>query len=80
MNTANYRSFYREHMLHCRPQQQDDGRFQARVAISALGGLKTQAQRFLDLASFDTHDEAVEHARRAGMEWIDKSMRSVAGG
>ncbi len=79
MTTPNYRSFYRDHMLHCRPQTQDDGRFQARVAISSVGGLKTQAQRFLDLEMFDSHDEAVEHARLAGMEWVDKNVRSVAG-
>jgi hypothetical protein len=79
MTTPNYRSFYRDHMLHCRPQPQEDGRFQARVAISSLGGLKTQAQRFLDLAIFDSHDEAVEHARLAGMEWVDKNVRSIAG-
>ena len=76
MEKPDYRSFYRDHMLTCRPQPQDDGRFQARVAISALGGLKTRAQRFLDLAVFDSHDEAVAHARTAGMEWIDKHSRS----
>ena len=79
MEKPNYRSFYRDHLLTCRPQVQDDGRFQARVAISSLGGQKTQAQRFLDLATFDSHDEAVEHARVAGMDWIDKNVRSVVG-
>lgn len=79
MEKTNYRSFYRNHLLSCRPQVQDDGRFQARVAISALGGLKTQAQRFLDLSIFDSHDVAVEHARLAGMEWIDKHVPSVEG-
>jgi len=78
MNESDYRSFYRDHLLTCRPQAQDDGRFQARVAISALGGLKTQTQRFLDLAMFDSHDAAVEHARLAGMEWIDENVPSVA--
>ena len=79
MEKPNYRSFYRDHMLHCEPQKQDGGRFQARVAISALGGMKTRAQRFLDLAVFDSHDAAVEHARVAGMEWVDKNVRSIAG-
>jgi len=68
MEKPNFRSFYRDHMLTCRPQAQDDGRFQARVAISAVGGIKTQTQRFLDLTCFDSHDEAVEHARLAGTE------------
>ena len=78
MEKSTYRSFYRDHMLHCEPQTQDDGRFQARVAISALGGMKTRAQRFLDLAVFKSHDEAVEHARLAGMEWVDNNVRSIS--
>lgn len=65
-------------MLHCQPQALEDGRYRASVAISALGGLKTQTQRFLDLAIFDSHDEAVEHARAAGMDWVDKNVRSIA--
>lgn len=77
MDTTNYRSFYREYMLTCRPQPQDDGRFQARVAISAMGGLKTRAQRFIDLGTFDSHDDAVQCARVAGMEWVDNNARSV---
>ena len=79
MQKSNYRSFYRDHTLHCEPQNQEDGRFQARVAISALGGMKTRAQRFLDLSVLDSHDAAVEHARLAGMEWVDKNVRSIAG-
>jgi hypothetical protein len=69
-----YRTFYRDHMLTCRPFATEDGRFQARVVISALGGLKTQAQRFLDLDTFDSHDEAVAAARYAGIQWVDKDV------
>lgn len=72
MSTPNYRYFHRDHMLSCRPYQQDDGRWQARVAIVAMGGLKTQAQRFLDLDSFDGHDEAVAFAHASGIAWVDK--------
>ena len=43
-----------------------------------MGGLKTQTQRFLDLSSFDSHDEAVEHARLAGIGWVDKHVASIA--
>jgi hypothetical protein len=50
---------------------QDDGRFQARVVITSLGGKNTRSQRFLDLQVFDTEAAAIEHARRAGMDWID---------
>ena len=77
MDTSNYRLMYRDYMLHCGPQPQGDGRFQARVAISAMGGMKTRAQRFLDLAVFDSHDAAVECARVAGVEWVDNSLRSA---
>jgi hypothetical protein len=74
MDKPNYRSFYRDHMLSYRPKLLQDGRFQAQVAISAMGGLKTQAQRFLDLETFDSHDEAVAFARESGMQWIDKNV------
>lgn len=46
------------------------GGYQSRVAITALGGQRTRAQRFLDLESFDTEAEALQHARQAGMEWV----------
>jgi hypothetical protein len=75
----NYRFFHRDHLLICRPHEQDDGRFQARVAIAAMGGMKTRTQRFLDLASFDSHDAAVEHAHSAGIEWVEKNVPSVVG-
>ena len=65
------RSFYREHMLSCGSMRLEDGRFQARVAITSLGSQKTCAQRFLDLESFASHEAAVERALRAGKEWID---------
>jgi hypothetical protein len=74
MDKSNYRTFYRDYMLSVRPQLLDDGRYQAKVAIAAMGGLKTQAQRFLDLDTFDSHDDAVAFAREAGMQWIDKNV------
>lgn len=65
------RSFYRDYLLSCQPMLQDDGRYQARVVITSLGGETTRSQRFLDLEAFDSEAAAVEHARRAGMDWID---------
>lgn len=65
------RIFYRDHMLGCQPMRLDDGRFQARVVIIALGGTKTRSQRFLDLESFDSEAAAVERAHQAGMDWVD---------
>lgn len=65
------RTVYRDHLLSCQPMRQDDGRYQARVVITSLGGDNTRSQRFLDLQVFDTEAAAIEHARRAGMDWID---------
>ena len=48
----------------------DDGRFQARVVVTALGGVRTRSQRFLDLDWFDSPAEAVAFARMEGLAWI----------
>lgn len=77
MPAPNYQTLYRDHLLSCRPQSLDDGRYQARVAIASLGGQKTRAQFFLDLETFDSHDAAVARARTAGTEWVDKQAASV---
>ena len=66
-----HRSFYKDHLLSCNPLALDDGRFQARVAITALGGGRTRSQRFLDLENFPSFDEAVARALQAAMEWVD---------
>ena len=65
------RNFYRDHMLSCSSMRQDDGRYQARVAITTLSSHKTCAQRFLDLEVFATHEAAVERALQAGRQWVD---------
>jgi hypothetical protein len=65
------RTFYREHMLSCRSMRLDDGRYQARVAITTLGSQRTCAQRFLDLDAFASHEAAVEHALQVGKQWVD---------
>jgi len=65
------RTVYRNYVLSCQPMRQDDGRYQARVVITSLGGDQTRSQRFLDLQVFDSEETAIEHARRSGMEWID---------
>ena len=65
------RSFYRDYMLSCQPTRLDDGRYQARVVITSLGGDKTRSQRFLDLESFESEQAAVLRSRQVGMEWID---------
>ena len=65
------RTFYRDYMLSCQPMRLDDGRYQARVVITALGGTRTRAQRFLDLEDYEHEEEAIERAHHAGIEWID---------
>jgi hypothetical protein len=71
MHALPNRHFHRDFMLSCSPTPTPDGRFQARVAITYLGGERTRSQRFLDLDVFDTAEAAIEHARRAGIEWVD---------
>jgi len=64
------RTLYCDHMLSCYSMHQEDGRYQARVAITTLGGSKTCAQRFLDLEVFESHEAAVERALQAGKAWV----------
>jgi hypothetical protein len=51
--------------------QADDGRFVARVAIMALDGARTRSQRFLDLETYPTREEADARVRDAAVAWID---------
>lgn len=67
----NTRTFYRDYMLSCQPTRLDDGRYEARAVITALGGGRTRAQRFLDLETFESEEAAIERARLAGVDWID---------
>lgn len=66
-----HRSFYKEHLLSCYPLPLENGRFQARVAITALGGGRTRSQRFLDLEDFASFQAAVARGFQAGMDWVD---------
>ena len=70
------RSFYRNHLLSCQPMRHDDGRFQAHVVVTSLGGDKTRSQRFIDLELFGSEAQAVERARQAGMDWLDVHLES----
>ena len=65
------RVLYKGHLLSCRPAQQDEGRYQARVTIICASGQKTVSQHFLDLESFASFDDAVARAHAAGVEWVD---------
>ena len=72
------RSFYRDFLLSCQPLRQDGGRYQARVAITSLGGDKTRSQRFVDFdETFASETEAIAFARQSGMDWVDANHRSL---
>ncbi len=65
------RCLYKGYHLTSNATRIDDGRYQARVAITALAGDKTRSQRFLDLDDFATEFEADERGIAAGKDWID---------
>jgi hypothetical protein len=69
-----HRCLYKNHLLSFAPVPLDSGRAQARVAITALGGQATCAQRFIDLEAFDTEAEAADQARAAGIAWVDRTQ------
>ena len=63
---------YKGFLLSPAPMQEADGRFQPRIGVTAMGGDRTRAQRFLDLPlSFDTEAEAVARAIEVGKRWVD---------
>ena len=62
-----YRGFYISSLT----TLNDEGRFEARVAIMALDGERTRSQRFLDLEDFATEEQADERALSAAKEFID---------
>jgi len=52
----------------------ESGRFKARAAIMALGGERTRSQRFLDLETFATEEEATARVVAAARAWIDADV------
>ncbi len=78
MFRTGHRHLHKDFVLSCNPKKTVDGRFQASLAITYLGGERTRSQRFIDMADvFDTEEEAAEHARTVGVEWIE---RQISGG
>lgn len=71
------RSIYRDHLLSCRPMLLDDGQYQARVAITYLGGEKTRSQHFLDLEAFPSEAAANERAAQAAQSWVDANWHKL---
>jgi len=69
-----YRCLYLGHLLHYAPVPLPDGRFRARVVITALEGDYTIAQRFLDLTEHGSEAEAVSQAKAEGRNWVDAQV------
>ena len=67
-----HRLLYNGHLLSCVPARLPDGRFRARVTITAMSSDVTIAQRFIDLAEHDSEEAAAEQARLAGIAWVDE--------
>ena len=72
------KDFYRGYYLTASSTPEPDFGYMARVAIMALGGDKTQSQRFLDLQVFSSELEANDHAVKAGKDWIDAQLQQEA--
>ncbi len=72
------RCLYKDYYLTAGSIRTDSGRYQARVAITALAGEKTRSQRFLDLDEFATEAEAETRAIAGGKDWIDAQARIEA--
>ena len=69
---------YNGYLLSCHPRTIDDGRYQARLGITAFAGDKTRGQRFLDLEVFTTENEAAAHAKAVGMQWVDDNANGAS--
>jgi hypothetical protein len=65
---------YRGYYISSLTTLNDEGRFEARVAIMALDGERTRSQRFLDLEDFPTEEQADERALGAAKEFIDAQL------
>jgi hypothetical protein len=65
---------YGGYELHCRPHDEGHGHFSARLRIVHLHGNQRDEQ-VIDLSevpTFDSAEEAADHARVIGQAWIDK--------
>ena len=69
------RCLYRGYYLAPVTIEVDNGRFQARVAVIALDGVRTRSQRFVDLQEFATKAEADAYAIEGGKGWVDSQLR-----
>ena len=71
---APLRNTYKGYSFADMTSENEDGRFRARAAIVALEGTRTRSQRFLDLETFKTREEASVRVQAAAMAWIDSDI------
>lgn len=67
----NTRCIYKGYTVADATTATDDGRFRACAAIMSLDGERTRSQRFLDLETFRTREEAHARTLQAAKAWID---------
>jgi hypothetical protein len=63
---------YGGYELHCRPADAPNGRFAAQLRIVHMQGHRRD-ERVIDLSdvpSFETAEEAADHARVIGQQWV----------
>jgi len=64
---------YKGYVLTDVTTQTEEGRYKARAAIMSLDGSRTRSQRFLDLETYRTRDEASARVLAAAKTWIDNN-------
>jgi hypothetical protein len=70
---------YRDYHIVAMSTATEGGRFQSRAAVVALGGSRTNSQRFLDFDVFASETKADDFAVEEAMAWVDAQLRVPQG-
>lgn len=62
---------YRNYRVHCATRATSEGRFAADLMITRVTPDRLLERHFSQVASCSSQREAFEHAREAGIAWID---------
>jgi hypothetical protein len=73
------RCLYRDYHIVAMSTAIEGGRFQSRAAVIALGGSRTNSQRFLDFDVFTSEAKADDFAIEEAKEWVDSQLRVPPG-
>ena len=63
---------YKGHTFSDETAVMEDGYYRARVAVMTLGDGRVRSQRFIDLETFRTEENARRRAVAAARAWIDE--------